>query len=128
MVYRLIDPEQYEGKRVLVVGGGDSALEAAASIAEVEGAKVALSYRGETFVRAKAKNRQLVETARQEGRLLVATGSTVKQITPDAVMIEHKRNVMRLSNDAVIVAAGGLVPTDFLKGLGIRIETKYGTA
>jgi thioredoxin reductase (NADPH) len=128
VVYRLIDPEQYAGQRVLVVGGGDSALEAATSISEVEGTKVAISYRGETFVRAKARNRQLAEAARDEGRLLIATHSIVKQITADSVLIEHKRKLMQLPNDAVIVAAGGVVPTDFLKGVGIRIETKYGTA
>jgi thioredoxin reductase/NAD-dependent dihydropyrimidine dehydrogenase PreA subunit len=128
VVYRLIDPEQYAGQRVLVVGGGDSALEAAASIAEVDGAKVAISYRGGAFARAKPKNRQRVEAAREDGRLLVALGSIVKQIAQDAVTIEQKGKLLRLPNDAVIVAAGGVVPTEFLKGVGVQIETKYGTA
>jgi hypothetical protein len=69
VVYRLVDPEQYSGQRVLVVGGGDSALEAASSIAESTNAKVALSYRGDAFVRAKVRNRERLESARKTGRL-----------------------------------------------------------
>src|SRR5438445_9729011 len=62
VVYRLIDPEQYKGQRVLVVGGGDSALEAAASVAESGGTSVVLSYRGESFDRAKQRNRDRVDS------------------------------------------------------------------
>ncbi len=65
VVYRLIDPEQYRGQHVLVVGGGDSALEAAASIAEEAGTTVTLSHRSEAFSRAKMKNRERVEAAQQ---------------------------------------------------------------
>jgi thioredoxin reductase len=66
VVYRLIDPEQYAGQHVLVVGGGDSALEAAVSIAEQPDARVTLSYRGDAFSRAKQKNRERVEAARRK--------------------------------------------------------------
>ena len=69
VVYRLIDPDQYVGQEVLVVGGGDSALEAAASIAEVSGTQVTLSYRGDAFGRAKPKNRERVASAADRGNL-----------------------------------------------------------
>lgn len=128
VVYRLVDPEQYAGQRVLVVGGGDSALEAAASIAEVTDAKVALSYRGDSFVRAKARNRERLESARRSGRLQVVMNSTVRQIAPEAVVVEQSGRLMRIPNEVVIVAAGGIVPTDFLKNVGVQVETKYGTA
>jgi thioredoxin reductase (NADPH) len=128
VVYRLVDPAQYRGKRVLVVGGGDSALEAAASIAEEKGTKVALSYRGEAFARARQKNRQRVERALRSGRLRVLLKSTVKNVGPHDVEIEHEGRRMKLPNDGVIVCAGGILPTDFLKSVGIEIETKYGTA
>src|SRR5271168_122040 len=75
VVYRLIDPEQYRGRKVVVVGGGDSALEAAASIAELGDASVTLSYRGEAFQRAKQKNRQRVEAASATDRLKVLLNS-----------------------------------------------------
>ena len=80
VVYRLIDAEQYRGQHVLVVGGGDSALEAAGSIAEQPGTTVTLSYRSEAFSRAKTKNRERVARAQEAGRLTVMLKSTVKQI------------------------------------------------
>jgi thioredoxin reductase (NADPH) len=128
VVYRLIDPEQYADQRVLVVGGGDSALEAAASIAEATNAKVALSYRGESFARAKTRNRERLEAARRSGRLHVVMKSHVRQIAPDAVLVEQSGKLMRIPNEAVIIAAGGVIPTDFLKGVGVQVQTKYGTA
>jgi thioredoxin reductase (NADPH) len=113
---------------VLVVGGGDSALEAAASIAENGGGQVLLSYRGAQFDRAKARNRERVDAAARGGRLKVLTSSSVKTIEPAAVAIEHSGEMLQVRNDAVIVSAGGVLPSDFLKHIGIEVETKYGTA
>jgi thioredoxin reductase (NADPH) len=128
VVYRLIDPEQYRRHHVLVVGGGDSALEAAASIAEQPGTTVTLSHRSEAFSRAKLKNRERVETAEKSGRLHVLLQSSVKRIGRHDVEIEQKGRRMKIKNDAIIVCAGGILPTAFLKGVGIEVETKYGTA
>jgi thioredoxin reductase (NADPH) len=128
VVYRLIDPEQYRGQRVVVVGGGDSALEAAASIAELGDTRVTLSYRGEAFQRAKQKNRQRVTEAGEKGRLQVLLNSQVSEIKPDEVLITHRDKALKVVNDAVIVSAGGILPTDFLRSIGIEVETKYGTA
>src|SRR3954468_16154247 len=108
VVYRMIDPEQYSGQRVLVVGGGDSALEAASSIAESTNAKVALSYRGDAFTRAKARNRERLESARRSGRLHVVLNSQVRQIAHDAVVMEQGGKLMRIPNEVVIVQAGGI--------------------
>jgi thioredoxin reductase (NADPH) len=128
VVYRLIDAEQYSGQHVLVVGGGDSALEAAASIAELGDTHVVLSYRGDAFQRAKQRNRERIAAAEQAGTLRVMLSSNVKQITPDAVAIEQAGHLNKLRNDAVIVSAGGVLPTEFLRSVGIQVETKYGTA
>jgi thioredoxin reductase (NADPH) len=127
VVYRMIDPEQYRRQHVLVVGGGDSALEAATSIAQQPGATVILSHRGESFSRAKVKNRELVDACQRSGRLKVLFVSKVNQIGRDEVEIEQKGRRMRVRNDAVIVCAGGVMPTAFLKSIGIEVETKYGT-
>jgi thioredoxin reductase (NADPH) len=128
VVYRLIDPEQYAGQHVLVVGGGDSALEAAASVVESGGSSVVLSYRGESFDRAKQLNRDRVKSAANEGLLHVMLNSSVKQIAADAVAIEQTGRTVSVRNDAVIVNAGGVLPADFLRRVGIYVETKYGTA
>ena len=127
VVYRLIDPEQYKGQHVLVVGGGDSALEAAASIAEAGGGGVVLSYRGAEFDRAKARNRERINAAAKGGILKVMMKSSVKQIEAESVAIEADGGVSKVRNDAVIVSAGGVLPSDFLKRVGITVETKRGT-
>lgn len=128
VVYRLIDPLQYAGQRVLIVGGGDSALEAAASIAESSDARVSICHRGGAFVRARAKNRERIERAHRAGRLQIVYHCQVRQIVADAVLLEQAGKVSRVPNDAVIVAAGGVLPTDFLRDVGVRVQTKYGTA
>jgi thioredoxin reductase len=128
VVYRLTDPEQYAGQHVLVVGGGDSALEAAGSIALETDAKVTLSYRSEAFSRAKPKNRTRVDQAIKSGRLKLMLKSQVAEIGEDHVDLEWQGRRMRMKNDAVIVCAGGILPTNFLKSIGVEIQTKYGTA
>lgn len=128
VVYRLIDPEQYSGRRVVVVGGGDSALEAAASVAELGTATVTLSYRGDAFQRAKQRNRQRIQEATESGRLEVLLNSGIQQIRPASVLVKQEQEVREIANDAVIVSAGGVLPNDFLRSMGIDVETKYGTA
>jgi thioredoxin reductase/NAD-dependent dihydropyrimidine dehydrogenase PreA subunit len=128
VVYRLIDARQYRRQHVLIVGGGDSALEAAASIAEERGTTVTLSYRGEAFGRAKPKNRARVDHATKRGAITVLLNSTVSAIRPNSVELRTSQGPAVIRNDAVIVCAGGILPTDFLKKIGINIETKYGTA
>jgi thioredoxin reductase (NADPH) len=128
VVYRLIDAEQYRDQAVLVVGGGDSALEAACSIAEQPGTDVTLSYRSAAFSRAKAKNRDRVEQLCSERRLRVLMQSNVREIREDTVAIDVDGETLILPNQAVIVCAGGILPTAFLKEVGIEVETKYGTA
>ena len=126
VAYRLIDAEQYRNQHVLVVGGGDSALEAATSIAAEPGTTVTLSYRSGAFSRAKPKNREKVEQMKSEGRLRVLFNSNVKEIRPDSVIIALNDKVGRLRNDSIIVSAGGILPTVFLQKIGIKVETKWG--
>ena len=128
VTYRLVDPDQYLGSRVLVVGGGDSALEAACAIAAVEGAEVTLSYRSGVFTRAKPKNRKAVEQAESAGNLTVVLESTVRAIAEDMVELEQHEKRIELPNDAVIISAGGILPTSFLRSIGIEVETKFGTS
>jgi thioredoxin reductase len=128
VTYRLIDPEQFRNQHVLVVGGGDSALEAATTIADEPGTTVTLSYRSAAFGRAKKKNREKVDKAVEEGRLNLLLKSNVKNFTKDTVTIDQEGKEIEISNDAAIICAGGILPTGFLKEIGITIDTKFGTA
>jgi len=122
-----LDPEQYRGKHVLVVGGGDAALEAAVSIAHEPGTKVTLSYRSNAFSRVKPKNRTQAEEASKSGRLSILLESNVKEIKPSSVVLDQQKKLIELPNHAVIVCAGGILPTPFLKEIGIMVETHHGT-
>jgi len=127
VAYHLVDPEQYRNQKVLVVGGGDSALEAAISIAELHDTEVILSYRGNAFSRVKEKNRLQVSSLQESGALEVLMNSNVREIHGDRVEIDRQGSLLVLPNDAVIICAGGILPSSFLKEIGIQVDTKYGT-
>ncbi|MDX8385206.1 MAG: NAD(P)-binding domain-containing protein [Gallionella sp.] len=128
VVYRLIDPEQYQNMHVLVVGGGDSALEAAMSIAEQPGTTVTLSYRSEAFGRGKPKNRDRLKAMSDQGKIDVRMKSTVKNIEETKLTLKHNDELIEIPNDGIIVCAGGILPTPFLKEIGVMVETKFGTS
>ncbi|MEL0585401.1 MAG: NAD(P)-binding domain-containing protein [Candidatus Thiodiazotropha sp. (ex. Lucinoma kazani)] len=127
ITYRLIDPEQYKNQHVLVVGGGDSALEAAHSIADEPGTKVTLSYRSGAFSRAKKKNREKVDRYAQTGKINLLLSTNVLEFSKESVIIDNKGEKIEIPNDAAIICAGGILPTGFLKDTGINVETKHGT-
>ena len=127
VVYRVIDPSQHKNQHVLVVGGGDSALEAATTIAAEPGTTVTLSYRSGSFSRAKPKNRNLVQEMSDNGRLRVMFSSNVKTIGEKHVDIASVNKTESIENDAVIISAGGILPSAFLRTVGIHVETKWGT-
>lgn len=127
VVYRLIDAQQYRGQQVLVIGGGDSAVEAALALSDESGTTVTVSYRSEAFSRLKPKNRQRLQEAEQLQKLKVLLKSTVTSIENDTVTIHYQGNSMTVKNDAVIISAGGILPTPFLKEIGVMVETHHGT-
>ncbi|MDH5300852.1 MAG: NAD(P)-binding domain-containing protein [Gammaproteobacteria bacterium] len=127
VVYRLMDPEQYVDHRVLVVGGGDSAIEAACAIAELGNHEVTLSYRREVFSRIKQGNRDRLELCQAKKGLRLLLNSEVIRIHSDRVELRQGDEPLEIENDAVIVCAGGVLPTDFLRTIGIEVQTKYGT-
>lgn len=126
VVYRLMDPEQYRQRRVLCVGGGDSSVEAAVSLAGIANCEVHLSYRGDSFYRVKKKNRDQLEAAVERGKIRLHLQTTVRLVTPDRVVLTGEQGEKTLLIDDVIVNVGGVVPTKFLESMGIKVETKYG--
>lgn len=127
VVYRLADPAQYSNQRVLVVGGGDSAIEAACDIADAQSEpNVALSYRGEGFARAKLKNRRRIAALEASGRLQVLLGSNVIKISEDSVTLQTGNVEEEVANDAVLICAGGVLPNALLERIGVSMDVKYG--
>jgi thioredoxin reductase (NADPH) len=129
VAYRLLEPELIKNKRVLVVGGGDSAVENALLLAD-ERNEVTLSYRNDSFARLKPKNLERIQEAMREGKVRVIFNSNVKEIKDNSVIIsiEAKENFLSLQNDLVYIFAGGELPTSFLEKIGIRITKKFGDA
>jgi thioredoxin reductase (NADPH) len=128
VVYRLVDAEQYRDMSVLVVGGGDSALEAAIALSEQIGTRVWLSYRGTSFARVKARNRTRLQEQEEAGLVAVMLGSQILGIQQRSVTIATDSSKEEIPNDAVIVCAGGVLPTPLLQKVGIEFQTKYGAA
>lgn len=128
VVYRLVDAEQYRGQAVAVVGGGDAAVEAALALCEQPGTRVLLSYRGEAFARVKPRNRERLDAAVAAGRIECRLGSVVLAIEPGRLHLQCGEATQGLDNDAVIVCAGGELPVPLLQSVGVRFETKYGSA
>jgi thioredoxin reductase (NADPH) len=128
VLYHLAAPEQYRGQRVLVVGGGDSAIEAALSLSAESNTMTTLCYRGKSFSRAKGKNRDRISQAEADSRVQVLLESQVSEIADDRVTLETSGGAKELANDFVIVCAGGILPTPLLRAAGIEIETRHGEA
>lgn len=126
VAYKLMEPEQYQHKKILVIGGGDSAVEAALALSEQPGNEVTLSYRKEVFSRIKEGNRSRIEQAITQGQVRALFSSTVHEIRQDSVILNYKNEHIRLANDFVFIFIGGELPTAFLKKLGIKIEKKFG--
>ena len=127
VVYSLVEPSQYRGRHVLVVGGGDSALEAAAELSRHAVASVTVCYRGTAFSRARPASRQRIAQARLRGRLHILFESHLRAIEPGHVVVEKDGRLHPIQNDAVIICAGGLLPSALLADIGVRVQTKYGT-
>jgi thioredoxin reductase (NADPH) len=126
--YRLVDPAQYRGQNVLVMGGGDSAIEAAESLARQPGTHVVLAHRGRSFQRASARNRKSINQLARKKRVEVLLATEVVQILPDQIQLTSGGSIFQLPNNAVIICAGGTLPDGFLRSVGIVTEMKYGTA
>lgn len=128
VAYRLLEPEMILGKNIIIVGGGDSAIESALLLAEQN--HVTLSYRSGMFGRLKPKNSEKIKAAMIENKVKVLFNSNLTSIedTRVKIFVEADREELVLENDLVYIFAGGELPTQFLEKIGIRITKKFGEA
>jgi len=126
VAYRLLEPDEFEFAHVLVVGGGDSAVEAACALAEVRGTRVSLSYRRQAISRPKEANCQRLDDLVMAGKIDLYLSSEVIRIAGDRVALQTLDGEVVLANDQVFAFIGGSLPTALLTGAGIQIERHFG--
>ena len=119
VMYRLIEADHYVNKKILVIGGGDSAVEAAMGLAHQVGNTVTLSYRQAAFSRIKDRNAQRIEECIRRNKLKVLFNSNPVEFRPDSVILDVNGSKETLPNDFVWIFAGGEPPTAFLKKIGV---------
>jgi len=120
VMYRLLEADHYVNKNILIVGGGDSAIEAAMGLANQSGNKVTLSYRQERFSRIKERNSKRIEDCIRSGKVKVLFKSSPVEFRPDAVILDVNGSTQEIPNDFVWIFAGGTPPNDFLRKIGIE--------
>jgi thioredoxin reductase/Pyruvate/2-oxoacid:ferredoxin oxidoreductase delta subunit len=121
VMYSLLDAEAYRRSRVLVVGGGDSAVETALGLAHQRGNTVTLSYRKDSFMRIKQRNADRIQAAAKSGKVNVLFNSQPLEICPQSVRLEVGGRERELPNDYVWVLAGTLPPNEFLRQCGVQV-------
>ena len=128
VAYRLIEAETYENADLLVVGGGDSAVEAALALSRSGRNRVTLSYRKDDFSRVRERNQQFLAEAEAKKELVLERSSQVLEIRADGVTLETNQGKKDLPNDYVFVLIGGESPENFLRQVGVEIVEKTVTA
>jgi thioredoxin reductase len=124
VMYRLIEADHYINKKIMVIGGGDSAVEAAMGLASQTGNKVTLSYRSERFSRIKERNAKRIEEFTQSRKLQVLFKSNPVEFKPESVVLEVNGSNQEIANDYVWIFAGGTPPTAFLKKIGVGFGSR----
>ncbi len=127
VAYRLLEPELIHDMHILVVGGGDSAIENALLLAE-EKNYVTISYRSDSFSRIKPMNLKRINDAMESNKVKVIFNSNVKQILDDKVILSINSSMREIKNDLVYIFAGGELPSKFLEKIGVTITKKFGEA
>ncbi len=124
VMYQVRDAAQYRKRRLLCVGGGDSAIEAAMGLARQSGNEVSISYRKEQFFRIKRKNQDRLEKLVQRGKINLMMQSQVLDISEKAVCLQTPEGDVSLPNDYLFVLIGGIPPFKLLRESGILFRNE----
>lgn len=124
VMYQLVDAQSYNGQNLLVVGGGDSAVEAAIGLARQPGNTVWISYRKNSFARVKKKNEDKIRELIDRDKVKALFESEVTSITQNDVTIKLKNDEIAIPNDYVFVLIGGLPPFEMLRAAGVQFGGK----
>ncbi len=119
--YRLIDPKDAQRKHVVIVGGGDSAVEAAIATSKFAD-QVTLVYRNAELNRPKPENTQIFNELVSQGKIQFLNESQLTEITENFCFIKNKKGSKKIKSDFVLILAGSKPPLSFLNKLGIRIQ------
>ena len=123
VAYRLLEPERISNKKIIVIGGGDSAIESALLLKDEN--DVILSYRKDKFSRLKPKNKENILKAQSDNSLKIMFNSNISEINDSSIVINTKDEAQKIMNDLVYIFAGGELPTEFLKNSGIAISKRF---
>ncbi|MDE3106291.1 MAG: NAD(P)-binding domain-containing protein [Acidobacteriota bacterium] len=119
VLYRLIEADHYKDTNILVIGGGDSAVEAALGLARQQGNRVTLSYRGSEFTRIKDRNRKRLTEQLRSDSMRVLFNSSPVEFRSDSALLQVGETQMELPAEHVWIFAGGTSPKEFLKAAGV---------
>ena len=126
VAYRLLEPENISGKKIMVVGGGDTAIESALLLKDAN--DVILSYRKDQFARLKPKNKEKIKNSIEDKSIDVIFNSNLVSISDKSVLLTSSESSesKEIENDLVYIFAGGELPTKFLQDVGIKVAKRFG--
>ena len=119
VMYKLLDAEAYQNEKILIVGGGDSAIEAAIGLAQQSGNEIMISYRKSKFFRIKSRNEERIQNMIDTNKVKILYNSNVVEILDKTVNIQQESNINEIDNDYVFIFAGGEAPFALMQKIGI---------
>jgi thioredoxin reductase (NADPH) len=125
VMYKLLDAETYHNEKILIVGGGDSAVEAAIGLAQQTGNEITISYRKAKFFRIKSRNEERMHELIIANKVNILFDSNVLEILEKTVKIQRESKIIEMDNDYVFIFAGGEPPFELMQKIGIAFGGEF---